>query len=53
MDVLNCNLEAIETSGFGYCDFSGKVVAEVLVKNSIGGGKGCEDVRDKVSFVVM
>jgi hypothetical protein len=53
MDVLNCDLEAIETSDFGYCYFSSKVFAEVLVNNSIGGGKECKDVRDKVSLVVM
>ena len=53
MDVLNCDLETIETSGFGYRYFSSKVFAEILVNNSIGGGKECENVRDEVSFVVL
>ena len=53
MDVLSCNLEAIKTSGFGYCHFGGKVFAEVFVINSIGDGKECEDMRNKASFIVV
>ena len=53
VDVLNCNLETIETLGFGYRYLSSKVFAEILVNNSIGGGKECENMRNEVSFVVL
>ena len=53
LDVLNCDLEAMETSGFGYCYLSSKVFAEVFVDNSIGSGKECKNVRDEVLVIVM
>ena len=39
VDVFNHNLEAVEAAGFRSCYFGGKVGAEVLVDNAIGGKK--------------
>jgi hypothetical protein len=52
VDVLNCNLEAIETSCFGDRDFSGEVAAQIFIDDSIRGSKECKDVRDEVRFSV-
>ena len=52
MDVLDCNLEAIEASCFRDRDFGGKVAAQIFIDNSIRGSKECEDVRDEVTFGV-
>jgi hypothetical protein len=52
VDVLNCNLEAIETSCFGGRDFSGEVAAQIFIDDSIRGGIESEDVRDEVTFSV-
>ncbi len=48
MNVLNCNLEPIETSGFGRCYFCGKVAAEIFVDNTIQDCKEGQDVGDEV-----
>ena len=53
MDVFDGNLEAIEASCFGDCDFGDEVAAQVFVDNSVGGSKECEDVGDEVLFVVL
>ena len=50
VDVLNCNLEAIETSCFGDRDFSGEVAAQIFIDDSIRGSKECKDMRDEVTF---
>lgn len=52
VDVLNCNLEAIETSCFGDRDFSGEVAAQIFIDDSIRGSKECKDMRDEVTFSV-
>ena len=52
VDVLDCNLEAIETSCFGDRDFSGEVAAQIFIDDSIRGSKECKDVRDEVTFGV-
>ena len=52
MDVLDCNLEAIEALCFGDRDFSGEVAAQIFIDNSVRGSKECEDVRDEVTFGV-
>ena len=46
------NLEAIEASGYRCCDFVGKVVTQVLVENTIGSGKECKNMVNKVALVV-
>ena len=53
MDVLDGNLEAIEASCFGDCDFGDEVAAQVFVDNSVRGSEEGEDVGDEVSFVVL
>ena len=52
MDVFYHNLEAVEAVGFGCCYFGGKVVAQVLVDNSIRGGEERKNVGDEVTFIV-
>ena len=52
MDVFDHNLEAIEASGFRYCNFGGKVVTQVLVDNTIGSGEECMNMGKKVALVV-
>ena len=52
MDVLACNLEAIEASCFGDRDFGGEVAAQISIDDSVRGSKECKDVRDKVTFHV-
>jgi hypothetical protein len=52
VDVFNCNLEAVETSCFGCCNFGGKVVTQVLVDNAVRGSKEHKDMEDEVAFVV-
>ena len=53
MDILDGNLETIETSGFGHGDFSGEVLAEILVDDAIGSSKEGKDMGYEVSFVVL
>jgi hypothetical protein len=50
VDVFDCNLEAIEASGFGCCDFGGKIAAQVLINDAISGSKEHEDIGDEVAF---
>ncbi len=52
VDVFNCDLEAVETSCFGCCNFGGKVVTQILVDNAVRGSKECKDMGDEVAFVV-
>ena len=35
VDILGCNLKAIETAGFGQCHFRGKVAAKVFIDNDV------------------
>ncbi len=51
MDVFHRNLEAIEASSFGCCHFGGKIAAQVLIDNAIGGSKECKNMGDKVAFI--
>ncbi len=53
MDVLDGNLEAIEASCFGDCDFSDEVAAKVFVDDSVGGSEEGKDVGDEVLFIVL
>ena len=53
MDVFDCNLEAVEASCFGDCDFGDEVAAQIFVDNSVRGSKECKDVGDEVTFVGM
>ena len=52
MDVLNSNLEAVETADFRRCDFHREITAEVLVNDAIRRGEEGKDVGDQVVFVV-
>ena len=47
-------MEAAEASisGFGYCYFGGKVAAQFLVDDAIGGSEECKDMEDEVAFSV-
>ena len=53
MYVVDGDLKAIETSGFGHSDFGGKVCAKIFVDYAIGSSKEGKDVGYKVSFVVL
>ncbi len=50
MDVFDCNLEAVEASGFGCHYFGGEIAASVLVDNAVRGGKECKNMGDEVAF---
>jgi len=52
MDVFDQNLEAIEASGFRCCNFGGKVMAQVLVDNTIKSGEECRNTGKEVAFIV-
>ena len=41
VDIFDCNLEAIEASGFGCHDFGGKIAGHIFIGNAIGGSKEC------------
>jgi hypothetical protein len=43
--------EAVEASSFGCCHFSGKITAQVLTDDAIGGSKECKNMGDKVAFI--
>ena len=53
MDVLHHDLEAVEASSLGSLNLSTESLNEVLVDDTIRGSKEGEDVRDKVSLVVV
>ena len=36
--------------GIGCCYFGGKIAAQVLIDNAVGGGKECKDMEDGVAF---
>jgi len=52
VDVLDSNLEAVETLGFGSCDFRCKVAAEIFVDDAVGCCKESKDMGDEVAFIV-
>ena len=52
VDVLDCDLEAIEAPGFRGRDFGGEVATLVLVDDPIKGSNECEDMGDEVTFGV-
>jgi hypothetical protein len=51
VDVFDCDLEAVEASGFRCRYFGDKFVVYVLVDNAVGGGKERKDVGDEVEFL--
>ncbi len=51
MDVFHHNLEVIEALSFGCHHFSGKIAAQILVDDAIGGSKECKNMGDKVVFI--
>ena len=52
MYVFYHNLKAEETVSFSCCYFGGKVGAQVLVDNAIGGDEERKSLGDEVTFVV-
>jgi hypothetical protein len=50
VDVFHRDLEAVEASSFGFRHFGGKIAAQVLVDNAIGGSKECKNMGDKVAL---
>ena len=53
VDVLHHDLKAIEAASFGYLYFTAEAFEEVLIDNTVGGGKEGKNVRDEVSLVVI
>ncbi len=51
VDNFQNNLEAVEASSFGCHHFGGKIAAQILVDNAIGGSKECKNMGDKVAFI--
>ncbi len=47
MDVFHRNLEAVEALSFGCRHFAGKIAAQVLVDNDIGGSEEHKNMGDK------
>jgi hypothetical protein len=52
VDILNSNLEAVETLGFRRCDFRCKIAAEILVDNAIRCGEEGKNIGDEVALIV-
>ena len=48
VDVFDCNLEALEASGFRCRDFGGKIAAQVLIDNAIG-----SDLKHDMNFCIL
>ena len=53
VDVLDCNLEAVETPCFGHSYLGGKVSAKIFVDNAIGSSEEGEDMGYEVSISVL
>ena len=53
MNIFYCNLEAVKASSFWDLNLCGKVGCEVLVNDSVRGGKKCEDVGNEMAFVLV
>ena len=53
MDILHCDLEAVEKFGFGVLYFSHKVFGKVFIYNPIRSGKKGKNVRDEMSFSIV
>ena len=53
MDVLDGDLEAVESASFGDLHFLHEADAQVFVDDAVRGGKEGEDVGDEVAFVVV
>ena len=52
MDVLHCDLEAVEAARLGQLDLGRESLAEVLVDNAIRRGEESENVFDEVLLVL-
>ena len=50
VDVFDGDLEAVEASGFRWCDFGCKVAAEILVDDAARGCEEGENMWDEVLF---
>jgi hypothetical protein len=50
VDVFHCDLD-VEASSFGCHHFSGKIAAQVLVDDAIGGSEERKNMGDKVAFI--
>lgn len=53
MDVLDHDLEAVEATSFRDLNFTAETLEQVLVDNTVGGGKEGKDVRDEVALVIV
>lgn len=53
VDVLHHDLESIEASGLGNLDLSAEFLSQVLVNNTVRGGKEGENILDEVSLIVI
>jgi hypothetical protein len=53
VDVLNSNLESVESTGFRDLDFLHETNSKIFVDDTVGSGKEGKDVGDKVAFVVV
>jgi len=52
VDVLDGDLEAVESTGLGDLDFLHEAGGEVFENDTVGGGKEGEDVGDEVALAV-
>lgn len=51
VDILDCNLEAIEAACFAALDLRREVLCQVLINDSVGRSEKGKDVGDEMSFI--
>ena len=53
VNILHHDLEAVEAPGFWDLDFIAESLEEILVDDTVRGGKERKDVRNEESFIVI
>lgn len=53
MNVLHHDLKSIKATGLGDLDFITEALDEVLIDNAVRGGKESENMRNKVTLIIV